>query len=145
DAGSVDCNDAGGTCSASYSSGTIVRLTAAGRNGDQFTGWSGNCSGASLTCQVTMTQARNVTASFATPPPDPDLGIGKNHAGDFTQGGTGSYTLSVSNVGGASSSGSVSVVDTPPAELTITGMSGTDWTCDVPTATCSRSNALAAG
>jgi hypothetical protein len=56
----------GSTCSASYSSGTSVILTAAPAAGSSFTGWSGACTGASSTCQVTMTAARSVTATFTT-------------------------------------------------------------------------------
>jgi uncharacterized repeat protein (TIGR01451 family) len=145
DSGGVNCTDAGGTCSASYDNGTSVTLTAAGRNGEQFTGWSGDCSGASTSCQVTMSQARNVTASFATPPAAPDLVLTKTHVGDFTQGGTGSYTVTASNAGGTPTIGTVTVVDTAPSGLTVTAIAGTGWTCDVPTATCTRSDALAAG
>jgi len=56
----------GNTCSASYTSGTVVTLTSAAGTGAIFTGWSGACTGASSTCQVTMTAARSVTATFTT-------------------------------------------------------------------------------
>jgi uncharacterized repeat protein (TIGR01451 family) len=39
----------------------------------------------------------------------------------------------------------VTVVDTLPAGLTATGMSGTGWTCTLATLTCTRSDALVAG
>jgi uncharacterized repeat protein (TIGR01451 family) len=75
----------------------------------------------------------------------PDLQITKSHDGAFTRGGTGSYTITVSNVGAGPTAGTVTVTDTLPAGLTATAMSGTGWTCSVGTLTCTRSDALAAG
>ena len=54
----------GSTCSASYTSGTSVTLTASASSGSTFAGWSSEgCSGTG-TCTVSMTQARNVAATF---------------------------------------------------------------------------------
>ncbi|HKQ53248.1 MAG TPA: DUF11 domain-containing protein, partial [Pyrinomonadaceae bacterium] len=78
----------------------------------------------------------------------PDLTISKSHTGNFTQGQTGAtYTLTVTNAGGAATSGVVTVTDTLPASLTSPVGSGTGWTCNTAgqTVTCTRSNALAAG
>jgi hypothetical protein len=47
-----------------YPTGTIVTITATPDFGNVFTGWLGACSG-SGTCQVTMNNAREVTATFA--------------------------------------------------------------------------------
>ena len=58
----VNC---GSTCSASYSSGTSVTLTATPAAGSTFTGWSGACTGTG-SCVVSMTAARSVTATFAS-------------------------------------------------------------------------------
>jgi exo-1,4-beta-D-glucosaminidase len=81
-----------------------------------------------------------------------DLNAASTHSGAFSQGGTGSYTLSVSNVDGPNASstggptyGLVSVADTLPWGLTATAMSGSGWTCDVSAVTCYRSDTLAAG
>ncbi|NCP71924.1 DUF285 domain-containing protein [archaeon] len=69
--GTVTSNPSGincGTnCSENYSSGTSVTLTANPVTGHSFGGWSGACSGTNLTCTVSMTQARNVTATFNLP------------------------------------------------------------------------------
>lgn len=60
-----------GNCVAPVPYGTTVTLTAAGSGGHEFTGWTGGgCSGTG-SCQVSMTQAREVRASFTIP-----LGIG---------------------------------------------------------------------
>lgn len=59
----------GATCSAGFTSGTAVVLTAAPSSGSTFTGWSGGgCSGTS-TCSVTLTAATSVTATFAAAAP----------------------------------------------------------------------------
>jgi List-Bact-rpt repeat protein/uncharacterized protein DUF11 len=130
-----------GTCSDDYVDASVVTLTATPAANFHFAGWSGACSG-TATCQVTMDQARSVTATFTVF--QPDLTVAKWHSGSFVQGGTGSYSLVVSNAGVDPSYGTVTVVESPPAALTVTGMSGTGWSCDVPTATCTRSDSLAA-
>jgi endoglucanase len=55
----------GSTCTASYANGTSVTLTAAASSGSTFAGWSGDCSGTG-NCVLSMTAARNVTATFNT-------------------------------------------------------------------------------
>ncbi len=59
---SIDC---GSTCSASFNSGTSVTLRATAAGDSIFTGWSGACTGLDSSCVVSMTEARNVTATFA--------------------------------------------------------------------------------
>jgi RHS repeat-associated protein len=54
-------------CGASYPLHTVVTLTPVPDPGSTFTGWSGACSG-SGTCQVTMSGARPVAATFAKTP-----------------------------------------------------------------------------
>ena len=49
---------------------TLTETPGAGSN---FTGWGGACSGTGTTCQVTMDQARNVTATFVPFAPDPTI------------------------------------------------------------------------
>jgi uncharacterized repeat protein (TIGR01451 family) len=76
----------------------------------------------------------------------PVLAITKSHAGNFTQGQTGAqYTLSVSNTGAGSTSGTTTLSDTLPVGLTASAMSGTGWTCNVATLTCTSTSAIAAG
>jgi len=91
------------------------------------------------------TAANNTASDPTTITPTPDFVIAKTHAGNFAQGQTGkTYTLTVSNQGGATSSGTVTVVDTLPTGLTATAMAGTGWVCTLATLTCTRGDALAA-
>jgi uncharacterized repeat protein (TIGR01451 family) len=76
-----------------------------------------------------------------------DLTVAKTHTGNFTRGAAGSYSITVSNAGGAATSGTVTVTDTLPAGLTYSSATGTGWTCGAAgqTVTCTRATALAAG
>ena len=77
----------------------------------------------------------------------PDLSILSTHSGSFTAGQTGAaYTIRVSNVqGNAATTGTVTVIDTLPAALTATAMTGSGWSCTLANLTCTRGDALAAG
>jgi uncharacterized repeat protein (TIGR01451 family) len=76
----------------------------------------------------------------------PDLSISKTHSGNFTQGQTGAqYTITVTNNGPGSTSGTITVVDSLPTGLTATAISGSGWSCTLATLTCTRSDALIAG
>ena len=57
----------GTTCAAQYNSGTKVTLTATPAEHSEFKGWSGACTGAG-TCEVTMSEAKSVSAEFAPKP-----------------------------------------------------------------------------
>lgn len=65
--GTVSSNPAGlncgSTCSASFSSGASVILSATPDAGSTFAGWSGACSGTG-SCALTMDAAKTVTATF---------------------------------------------------------------------------------
>ena len=74
-----------------------------------------------------------------------DLTIAKTHSGNFTQGSSGSYSVTVTNAGNLATSGTVSVIDVLPSGLSATAISGTGWSCVLATLTCTRSDALAAG
>jgi len=73
----------------------------------------------------------------------PDLTIAKAHAGNFAQGQTGaSYTVTVTNSGTASTSGTVTVTESLPTGLTATSMLGSGWVCTQPVGPCTRSDVL---
>ena len=81
----------GGTCSASYASGTQVTLTTITASGSTFTGWSGGgCSGTGA-CVVTMSAAQNVTATF-------NVASGNLLSLQFSGTGSGSITDAVSRM-----------------------------------------------
>ena len=121
---------------------------------------------ATITLVVTATTSGTLTntANVTSTTPDPNalnnsftttttvsggtaavLAIAKSHTGNFTQGQTGAtYTVTVSNSAtGGPTSGTVTMAENPPSGLTVTNMAGTGWTCT--TASCTRSDALAAG
>jgi|GEM_PF-6366578 len=62
----ISAGSTSGTCSASYASGTNVSLTATPSGSSTFGGWAGEGCGGVGGCQVTMTQARSVTATFTS-------------------------------------------------------------------------------
>lgn len=75
----------------------------------------------------------------------PALTITKTHSGNFTQGQTGAqYTVTVGSSGPGATSGTITVVDTPPTGLTITGMSGSGWDCAVNARTCTTNAPITA-
>jgi hypothetical protein len=61
-------------CSASFVDGAVVTLTATADAGFGFAGWAGDCTGTAL-CQITMSTARMVTATF-TSATQPGIGVG---------------------------------------------------------------------
>jgi uncharacterized repeat protein (TIGR01451 family) len=93
------------------------------------------------------TNASNSTASDPTSIVQlPDLTLSLVHGGTFTQGQTGAtYVLSVTDVGASPTSGVVTVTDTLPSGLTLTGLAGNGWSCVLASLTCTRSDQLAAG
>ena len=103
------------------------------------------------------TDTGNNAADFTTGTPNPrasasnppvttsiDLAIFKSHSGNFTQGDTArTYTITVTNVGSLSTTGTVSVVDVLPTGLTATAMAGAGWSVTLGTLTATRTDALA--
>jgi hypothetical protein len=76
----------------------------------------------------------------------PVLAITKTHSGNFSQGQFGAqYTITISNVGTGPTSAAVNMVDSLPAGMLATGLSGTGWTCSLAGLTCTRADALAGG
>ncbi len=80
----------------------------------------------------------------------PDLTVVKTHSpATFAQSSvlpsTPTFSIVVSNVGVAPSFGTVTLADTLPAGFTALAVSGTGWTCVLATATCTRTDVLAAG
>ncbi|KJU85673.1 secreted protein containing DUF1566 [Candidatus Magnetobacterium bavaricum] len=71
DDGKINC---GPTCSAAYSPGATVILTAKANDNSAFVNWSGDCTGTGTTCKVTVSADKKVTATFTSvsnPTPSP--------------------------------------------------------------------------
>jgi hypothetical protein len=122
----IDC---GSGCSANFTSGTVVTLTATPSDGSTFAGWGGACSGTG-SCVVTMNAAESVTATFNLPLPSYTLTVA------LTGTGAGTVTSSPAGINCAdgSSTGSctasyvsgtvVTLTATPAAGSAFAGWSG---------------------
>jgi uncharacterized repeat protein (TIGR01451 family) len=109
-----------------------------------FTGFTGGLTSTTNPQNLNMTVPMTVTANFET---GPDPTIAEIYNGSFRQGdAVDTYTITVTNLGQAATSGALQWVDTLPTGLTATGLAGpSGWTCTVGTLTCATSNALAGG
>jgi uncharacterized repeat protein (TIGR02543 family) len=59
----------GSTCTQALTQGTRVTLTANASADSVFAGWTGACTGTTTRCQITLTEAQTVTATFNLRPP----------------------------------------------------------------------------
>jgi uncharacterized repeat protein (TIGR01451 family) len=96
---------------------------------------------------VTDPDNGNNSATDDDPIVAPSLALTKVHAGDFTVGTNGTYTLTVANTGSAPTSGAITLIDALPAGLGYVSATGTGWTCSAngQDVTCSTNAVLAAG
>ena len=76
----------GSACSAAFTTGANVTLTATPAGGSTFTGWGGDCSGAGA-CQLTMDSAHVVTANFSAPGTTYPLTVNAGSNGSVTPAG----------------------------------------------------------
>jgi uncharacterized repeat protein (TIGR01451 family) len=92
----------------------------------------------------------NTATDPTTINPAPDLTISMSHSPDpFTVGQTGTYRITVGNVGTGATSGTVTVNEFLPVGLIASAITATGWSCVPPLPTslliCTRSDALAGG
>jgi len=136
--GSVTSAPAGitcpGTCSAPFTAGSTVTLTATAATGSTFGGWGGACSGTVATCTVTMSAAQTVTATFSQ--------VAQTFALTVATAGTGTGSVTSSPAGitcpgactNSYASGTVvTLTATPATGSTFAGWSGA---CTNATGTC---------
>jgi len=131
---------AGGSITTTYT----VRVRAAGSQ--VLTGVIYDKSGSSYHYNTDYDTAGNRLLVTALEPPD--LSVTKTHAtSPWAPGGTGTWTLTVRNVGGSATTGTTTVTDTVPVGATPLSATGTGWTCSISgrTVTCTRTAPLAAG
>jgi uncharacterized repeat protein (TIGR01451 family) len=92
----------------------------------------------------------SAAGTYTLPLNAPDLVLSKTHVGAFTFGGTGVYTLTVTNNGTdmTASATPINLTDTLPANLTLASFSGAGWNCmgaGTANVACSIDAVLAAG
>jgi uncharacterized repeat protein (TIGR01451 family) len=76
--------------------------------------------------------------------PDPTIAV--THSGSFAQGQIAAvYTLTVTNVGGGTTTGRVTVTDTLPSGMSATAIAGAGWSCTLATLICTRTDAQPPG
>ncbi|MFM2295008.1 MAG: hypothetical protein RLZZ350_1421, partial [Verrucomicrobiota bacterium] len=94
----------------------------------------------------TGTSVTSFTVSGSGGGSAPDLAVSVTHLGNFKQGDLAdNYSVIVSNIGNAASTGTVTLVDSLPSGLAATAISGAGWTTTLGTLTATRADALAVG
>ena len=133
--GSVTSNptglNCGATCSADFSNGTAVTLTATGTG---FTGWSGGCTGTGA-CVVTLNANTVVTATFSAVPGNANLTV--------TKAGNGAGTVTSSPAGincGATCSASLVQGTVDLTATAATGSTFAGWSSGTGNANCTGTN-----
>jgi xyloglucan-specific exo-beta-1,4-glucanase len=111
--GSISLSPMGG----SYSSGTVVTLTANPSGDSSFTSWGGDLSGSSNPTTITMDSAKSVTANFAL----------ITYTLAVSKAGSGTGSVSLSPGGGIYASGTVVTLTPTPG----VGSSFTNWGLDL--------------
>jgi uncharacterized repeat protein (TIGR02543 family) len=125
--GAINCGGGASICSANFAAGATVALVATPALGATFIGWTGACGGSATTCTVSMTQSRNVTATFsgATTGTGFTLTVSVTGNGTVTGGGIscGSGATACTSAGHAANS-AVTLTATPSSGATFTGWGG---------------------
>jgi uncharacterized repeat protein (TIGR01451 family) len=77
----------------------------------------------------------------------PDVAIAESHSGNFGAGTDGAFSLSVSNVGNAATTGSITLTDTLGQPFTFVSGNASGWTCSAASqlVTCTNPGPLAPG
>ena len=99
---------------------------------------------------ATATPTKAIPTRTPTPTATPvaagtDLSLKKTVSSRFTVGNNGFYSLTVSNLGTASTNATITVTDSLPASLSFVSATGTGWTCSATgqVVTCTDPSSLA--
>jgi uncharacterized repeat protein (TIGR01451 family) len=95
------------------------------------------------------TGANSFAVTALNPASGLNVGIQKTHIGNFASSINGQYNLNVSNAGSVTTSGTITVTDVLPANLTYVSAAGTGWNCNYTSGTrtvsCTNPGPLAPG
>jgi uncharacterized repeat protein (TIGR01451 family)/fimbrial isopeptide formation D2 family protein len=92
--------------------------------------------------------ANNTSSDPTTIDANADLSITKSHAGNFTAGQQGTYTISIQNHGPSDAVGPLTVTDTLPSGETLVSATGSGWVCGAVSGGvfgCSAASGLTSG
>src|SRR5439155_9443164 len=137
----VTCTSAGPLAATASSTITLTVSVAAGAVPSVTNTASVATSGDTNTGNNSSSDLTTVSAA-----PVIDLSIVKSHTGSFTVGVNGVYSLSVTNVGNTSTTGTITVSDTLPAGLGFVSGTGGGFSCSavLQVVTCTNPGPLAA-
>jgi uncharacterized repeat protein (TIGR01451 family) len=136
----VTCTNPG-PIAAAGAAGNITLTTAVAANAPASVQ---NTAVAATTGSANASSTDTVTVVAA---PAPDLSITKTASGTFTPGANAAYQIAVSNIGSASTTGTITVTDTLNAAFTFVSGTGTSWTCAnaLQVVTCTNPGPVANG
>lgn len=106
---------------------------------------------AGLTCAPQATASGDADTGvghlLALRPSEKDLTLAMVRNGPLTPGGTASYTLTITNAGSQTEPGPLTIIDTLPAGLSYSSVSGSGWLCSAAgqVVTCQKTGTLTAG
>src|ERR1017187_5491080 len=129
--GKINCANGGGTCSASYASGTNVTLNANAANGWTLQGWSGACSGGNP-CTVTMNSNLSATATFTQ--------NAVNYTLTVNESGQGTVTSTDGKINCANGGGTCSASYASGTNVTLNANAASGWTLQGWSGACSGGN-----
>jgi uncharacterized repeat protein (TIGR01451 family) len=104
-----------------------------------------NSAAVACTCTESITTNNTSNTDTVTVVQVADLTISKTHSGALVEGQAATYIITVSNIGPGPTLGTVTVKDTLPSGLLALAMSGSGWSCNTSSVTCTRSTVLASG
>ena len=136
--GGNSCGAASGTGNSISTTVTLVKnsgtatFTVTGTVSATATGTLSNTANVTAPTGISDPTPSNNTATDTTNINAPDLTISKTHSTNISYNQNGVFTLTVTNVGFATTSGTITVTDTLPTTLTYISAAGnnnTNWTC----------------